>query len=51
MELAVGVFERFLNTIDILDDLHLLDEVDIEVVGVADQSEDGLAGSLTVMHL
>ena len=51
MELAVGIFERLLDSFDIFDDLHLLDKVDIEMVSIADKSENSLAGSLTVMHL
>ena len=51
MELPVGVLERLLDALDVFNDLHLFDEVDIKMVGVSYQSENRLASSLAVVHL
>ena len=51
MEFAVGAFKWFLNAADIFDDLQLFDHINVNMHRITDQSEDGLLGTLTLMHL
>jgi hypothetical protein len=51
MKFTVGTFERFLDPADIFDNFQLLDHVDIDTDGIADQSEDGLMGAFALMDM
>ena len=51
MELAVGVFVRLLDALDLRDRIHRLDVLGVQPGGVADEAEDGFVHAADLLHL